>query len=692
MQSISKTSNLIIDLRVPTSAASSALVNDINASLASLRGWMLTGNSGFKTERTAVWRNIDTVSEDMNRLSVNWTNPDNVRVWEEMKVVIEEFRGAQERVENIANTPAQYPATVILLEQAAVIIGEITGLINEELTLPATPARKELLGMMADFRGSMALSLANIRAYRLSGDTKFADECTRFWGTNEKRFASLGSARDLMSSSQRQAFDRLATAHAEFAPLPQQMFDLRASKKSNMANYLLVAEAAPRAGKILNTLAGPKDEEGARSGGVVDNQAILLNDDAANSSSSLNSLRNAALFLLAIGLVAAVAITFFTARAIVVPMVSMTAAMRKLAGGDNTIEVPATERSDEIGEMASSVQVFKDNAIEKIRLEAEEMKAAEERQRLEKEREDEKNQREEEERKREQAENADRTARQDRIDALTSGFGDTVTEVLTVVSSSAEEMERTASSMSDVAQTTQGESVTVASAAEQATSNVQTVASAAEELSASISEINHQVTKSAEISREAVVQADETNQTMENLVGSAEKVGEVVKLINDIAEQANLLALNATIEAARAGEAGKGFAVVASEVKNLADQTAKATEEIGDQIRGIQDVSGTAVTAIGNIRKTINELNEIATTIASAVEEQGAATSEISRNVQEASTGTQSVSKSIIKVKSGAEDTGRASDEVVQATKALAEQFSGLRTEVEGFLTDIKAA
>ncbi|MDP6620841.1 MAG: methyl-accepting chemotaxis protein, partial [Alphaproteobacteria bacterium] len=296
------------------------------------------------------------------------------------------------------------------------------------------------------------------------------------------------------------------------------------------------------------------------------------------------------------------------------------------------------------------------------------------------------------ERAREQAEAAERAARQERMDGLTSGFGDTVNEVLTVVSSAAEEMERTASSMSDVAQQTQDESATVASAAEQATTNVQTVASAAEELSSSISEINRQVNQSAEIAQSAVREADETNQTINELSGSAQKVGEVVDLINDIAEQTNLLALNATIEAARAGDAGKGFAVVASEVKSLATQTAKATEEISGQIAAIQGTTDNAVKAISSIGETINEISEITTAIASAVEEQGAATGEISRNVQEAAVGTQSVSESIVKVRGASEETGQASGQVVSAAKELAEKFGQLKGAVESFLTDIKAA
>ena len=246
--------------------------------------------------------------------------------------------------------------------------------------------------------------------------------------------------------------------------------------------------------------------------------------------------------------------------------------------------------------------------------------------------------------------------------------------------------------MAKIAGDTESESINVASAAEQATVSVQTVASASEELTSSIGEISRQVSHSAEIASKAVDAATITNDTIQELAEGSKRIGEVINLINDIAEQTNLLALNATIEAARAGDAGKGFAVVASEVKNLANQTAKATEDIGEQISSIQGSTGEAVSAIASISSTISEMNEIATTIASAVEEQGAATNEISRNVQEAATGTADVSQSIISVKSGAEKTGEASGAVQNSAQQLSDQFNSFRSEIEGFLADIKEA
>ncbi|MFN3460870.1 MAG: methyl-accepting chemotaxis protein [Oceanibaculum sp.] len=350
-------------------------------------------------------------------------------------------------------------------------------------------------------------------------------------------------------------------------------------------------------------------------------------------------------------------------RSISTPIISMTAAMGRLAGGDKTVEIPAQGRKDEVGEMAEAVQVFKDNMIKAEMLAAEQEK-----------------------------ERAAREERARRIETLTKNFDSAVAQVLSQVGAATSQMLTTATSMSATAEETNRQSTVVAAAAEQASSNVQTVASAAEELSSSIEEINRQVTQSTTIAGEARKDAERTNQQVEGLARSAQKIGEVVSLIQEIAEQTNLLALNATIEAARAGEAGKGFAVVASEVKNLASQTAKATEDISQQVGSIQAETTDAVSAIKGIGATIAQINEIATTIASAVEEQGAATAEISRNVQEAAKGTQEVTTNIISVTQAAGETGAAAGQVTASANNLASQSEELRKAVEEFLKGVRAA
>jgi methyl-accepting chemotaxis protein len=334
-------------------------------------------------------------------------------------------------------------------------------------------------------------------------------------------------------------------------------------------------------------------------------------------------------------------------------------AMEALADRQLDTEVPGRDRTDEIGAMARSVEVFKQNAIAARALEDEQAQ-------------------------RQQQSAAEKRAM---MQQLADAFEAEVMGVVQSVSAAAAQLQDNANRMNQAAGDTNEQSTRVAAAAEQATGNVRNVAGAAEELSASIGEIGQQVSTAAGITANAVTQAGQTGEMAQGLVGSVQRIGEVVNLINAIASQTNLLALNATIEAARAGESGKGFAVVASEVKNLASQTAKATEEIAVQIG-----TGNVVAAIQEIIGTINEINAISTTIASAVEEQTATTGEIARNVDQAARGTQDVSASIVGVSRTAADTGRVSGDILQAAGDLARQADALRAGVDGFISRVRAA
>jgi methyl-accepting chemotaxis protein len=365
----------------------------------------------------------------------------------------------------------------------------------------------------------------------------------------------------------------------------------------------------------------------------------------------------------AVGLLVGVVIALFLGlKAMSRPIGRLKLAMEGLARNDLATEVPEKDRRDEIGEMAKTVEVFKTNALEVERL-------------------------------KKAHENAERQAaeqrRRDMVD-LADGFERAVGEIIDTVGSASTELQASSSTLATTAQRAKELTSVVAMASGEATGNVQSVASATEELSSSVNEISRQVQESARMAIDAVGQARTTTERVSQLSAAAARIGDVVELINTIAGQTNLLALNATIEAARAGEAGRGFAVVASEVKSLAEQTAKATGEISQQISGIQSATEDSVTAIREISATIERLSEVSSTIAAAVEEQGAATQEIARNVQQAAHGTQQVSSNISDVQRGAAETGSASSQVLSTAKLLATDSNRLKLEVGKFLSTVR--
>jgi methyl-accepting chemotaxis protein len=392
-------------------------------------------------------------------------------------------------------------------------------------------------------------------------------------------------------------------------------------------------------------------------------------------------------------LFAIILFAFFVIRGIVGPMGSLTEATRRLADGDITSEIDLPETSDEIGTLVRATKGFRLNLIETERLRAEQQEA--EKQSAERAALREKDRHAGEIKTEEDRRSSEAKAEEDRKQAMLAmadDFESNVMSVIEAVSSATTEMRASAESMTKTAEHTSQQSSAVAAASEEASTNMQTVASAAEELSASVGEIGRQVSESNRIAVAAVAEVSDTNQKVQGLAEAAQKIGEVVNLINDIASQTNLLALNATIEAARAGEAGKGFAVVASEVKSLATQTAKATDEIGGQIAGIQQATGEAVTAIEGISGVIGQISEISTAVATAVEEQGSATREIAGNVQQAASGTQAVSGSIVQVNQAAEETGQSAGQVLNAAEELSRQSDTLRRQVESFLQTVRAA
>ncbi|UFZ06896.1 methyl-accepting chemotaxis protein [Bradyrhizobium ontarionense] len=483
------------------------------------------------------------------------------------------------------------------------------------------------------------------------------------------RFAATSEPglKDEIARRSKLAGDELAAAVEKLPPASHPDIErLRSLLKSYGDSVAQTVAAEESKTKVVTEKARPAAAEATRLMAETVAAAETLAAEAKQMvDSELSSAGRIGLTLSGVMLLVLGASVAFGFVGVARPITRLDGALGRMASGDIDIRIPGASRGDEIGDMAKNVVIIRENAEAKARQEAE-AKA-----------------------------HADKLAADQRkreMQQLANSFEASVGQIIGTVSSASDELEASAKTLTSTAERSQQLAVTVASASEEASTNVQSVASATEELSSSVTEISRQVQESARMASEAVTQARTTNDQVGELSKAAARIGDVVELINTIAGQTNLLALNATIEAARAGEAGRGFAVVATEVKALAEQTSKATGEIGQQIAGIQAATQESVNAIRAISGTIERLSEISSAIAAAVEEQGAATQEISRNVQQAAAGTQQVSSNITEVQRGASETGSASSQVFSAAQMLSGDSSRLKTEVSRFLETVRAA
>jgi len=483
----------------------------------------------------------------------------------------------------------------------------------------------------------------------------------KFLGENEASASSAAQKSFTDLAAVLQALD-VATKGADF----RKTFDeMQSGVTAYRDAYRKASDLATAVNTLVNKTMVANSQQIQTNAETIKASGIAEEKQEEHDTLSTMESTSSLIFYLSIGgLLLGALLAWLIGRGISRPVISLTAAMTALAGGNKTIEIPGIGRKDEIGQMADTVQVFKTSMIE-----ADQLRADNERHKADAE--------------------AERKAGMLR---LAGEFESGIKGIVNSIASQATEMQSSAQALTHTAEEATQQATTVAASVEQASVNVQTVASSAEELSTSVLEIGRQVEQSSKIAGQAVIEADKTNTSVEGLNKTAQRIGEVVQLIETIASQTNLLALNATIEAARAGDAGKGFAVVASEVKSLANQTAKATEEIRAQIGDIQGATGQTVEAIHNISTTIRQMSEIATTITSAVEQQGAATREIASNVHQAAQGTRDIASNIEGVSRAATDTGSAATQVLSAAGELSKQSETLRRDVDEFLATVRAA
>ncbi|MFQ5508203.1 MAG: methyl-accepting chemotaxis protein [Leptospirillia bacterium] len=560
----------VINLRQPTVLASTNLLNGVNQSLAGLRGYMILGKGKFKAERQGGWDLMNGAIAEMDEFSKNWTNPANVERLANIKQSMKVFAQAQQEIEDIAATPANTPATQLLVTEAAprasVMVAEITNMINIEGKRAATPERKALLGMMADVRGTTGMALANIRAFLLTGDPEFEQSFNTFWSKNEKRFGDLSNNTGLLNKAQRASFDKFRTARDEFKGLPPKMFKIRNSPQWNLANNWLGTKAAPEAGKIKGWL-----------NEMIENQKGLAATDIKAAHEAASNLQ---VFLMVLGVISialAMVIAWGITRMITRPVSLAAEGVRVIASGDLSQRWEVTSR-DELGQMLMAMNDMADslsNIVTSVRTSSE---------------------------------------------SITGGAKE-------IAAGNVDLSQRTEEQAASLEET--------ASSMEEMTANVKQSADNADKANQLAVGAREQAEKGGEVVQRAVV-------AMSDIDESSKKIADIIGMINEIAFQTNLLALNAAVEAARAGEQGRGFAVVAQEVRNLAQRSATAADEIkgliNDSVEKVQ--GGTKLVeetglALAGIQESVARVTDIVSEINAASQEQAQGIDQVNRAIMQ---------------------------------------------------------
>ncbi|HEY4343875.1 MAG TPA: methyl-accepting chemotaxis protein [Parvibaculum sp.] len=559
--------------------------------------------------------------------------------------------GAPMRLATIAKL--SLAATVVLSVLAGVMIWREQINISTERAALTQAASFKQLGL--DLAGASDYLTEQIRYYTVTGDKTYLDKYWREVKETRTRDRVVKQLQDLGATpGELGLVDQAKASSDALIKLEEKaMQAVSYGRLDEARGYVYGADYANGKAKISALVKNFQDNMNIR--------AMAKVAAARSAASTLMTLVDIILLLTAASFISI--LYFIFQRRTVNPLLEMQGVVTYLAGAKYDIEVPHHDRTDEIGDMARAVVVFKENGIANEQMQAERHQAQ-----------------------------AERDKRQQEVDRLIRNFETLTSELVDSLSSSSTELEASAGTLTSTAESTGQASITVANTSQEVSDNVQSTAAATEEITLSVNEISRQVQEASRVAQTAVTQARKTDNSIQNLSQAATRIGDIVKLITAVAEQTNLLALNATIEAARAGEAGRGFAVVASEVKALASQTAKATDEIGAQIIDMQAATENSVTTIQEINTTINLMSEISSTIAAAVEQQGAATQEIARNIQQVARLSGDVAHNIGDVSRGAGETGAASEQVLSTARLLSSDSARLKSEVEKFLSDVRAA